>query len=62
MDSLHLGEPENDIADMKPQHIPVFVIPNAGHNMAFENPNGVAEAIAQGLRIAPTEAEPTSAA
>ena len=56
------SEPEADIAQMEAQGIPVFVIANAGHDMAIEHPAGVAAAIAQGLSIAPSEAEPTSAA
>jgi pimeloyl-ACP methyl ester carboxylesterase len=34
---------------MTPQGIPVFVVPKGGHDMAFENPGGVAEAVAQAL-------------
>ncbi len=45
------SEPQEDIALMKPQGIPVFVIPNAGHDMAIENPSRVAEAIAHALSV-----------
>jgi pimeloyl-ACP methyl ester carboxylesterase len=41
--------PEADKEIMDPQGIPVFVVPNADHDMAFGNPDGVAEAIAQAL-------------
>jgi pimeloyl-ACP methyl ester carboxylesterase len=45
------SEPEEDIAKMKPQGIPVFVIANAGHDMAIQNPAALAAAIARGLTV-----------
>lgn len=47
------SNPEEDIALMNPQGVPVFVIPNAGHDMAIENPTGVAQAIARALGLTP---------
>lgn len=43
------SNPQEDVEMMKPHGIPVFIVPDAGHDMAFENPDGVAEAIAAAL-------------
>jgi hypothetical protein len=84
-----LSNPTDDeLAEFTSRGIGVEIVPTAGHDMAIENPRGVAEAIAgaiavrpdeppkraatvgdrpgerrnQGRRIAPSDADPTSAA
>lgn len=43
------SNPQNDINAHSPHGIPVYVVPNAGHDMAFENPDGLAEILARAL-------------
>lgn len=42
--------PDPDVAELPRHGIEVFTIPQAGHSMAWENPEGVAAAIAAALR------------
>ena len=44
-----LPDPDKDV--LTAHGIQVLVVPNAGHPMMFDNPEGFARAIAQGLRV-----------
>ena len=53
---------EEESARMREHRIPLLVVPNSGHDMPFDNPSGFAAAIADGLTVARSKAEPTSVA
>lgn len=42
--------PDNDLDVLKQHKINIEIVDNAGHSMAWENPEGLAEAIANGIK------------
>jgi pimeloyl-ACP methyl ester carboxylesterase len=47
--------PVLELADLPRDGIQLLSIPDAGHGMAFENPIGVADALAAAIKVHPTE-------
>ena len=43
------SDPEDDIKAHTPHGIPVYVVPDGDHDMAFGNPDGVAQALAEAI-------------
>lgn len=42
--------PDNDVEILKQNDINIEIVKNAGHSMAWENPNGLAKAISNGIK------------
>lgn len=42
--------PDRDLEDLQQNKINIEIVKNAGHSMAWENPEGLAKAIAEGLK------------